>query len=116
MIELDDSSMKGKWMTKKGKVMKVKDMTTQHLIHTIRLLRRRAIVIHQKAVDNAINMVGCVIGEMATYYADQQYDRLVTTDPVDYLHEMPVFEALWDELEKRLDKEGKDIYKVIGDG
>jgi hypothetical protein len=80
------------WITKDGRRIPVKEMSDEHIVNTIRMLRRKGGV----TVDEFLGMcvaVASVNGEMAQYAAEGEIaDARVLP---------PVFDALLDEASAR---------------
>lgn len=82
------------WTQKDGKKIRIKDMTNLHLTNTISFLLRYA--------GNEKNYSLCNFpsfnGEMAQYYAEQEWDVLNEMDDWEFAEmEYPIFKDLVDE-------------------
>lgn len=93
-----------KWTMKNGKEIDISDMTDQHLINCIKMFHRVKVKLHRAAINNASCFVGLLRGEMALYYAEQEFDRLIDMSADEYLGEIPEYCALIEEASNR------DIY------
>lgn len=84
------------WTTSRGTKVKIRDMEDAHLVNTILMLRRRAQAqIHELTPP-------CFQGEMAQYYADQEYDALMEMDEDEAAQScFEIYEDLMDECERR---------------
>lgn len=74
-------------------------MTYSHLINTRNFLLRHAHDALCAEVASAYSAASCLQGEMASYYADQDIDRLERMSPEEMLP--PIFEKLELEIERR---------------
>lgn len=65
-----------KWKTKEGNVLRVRDMTSEHLRNAMAMMERK---LEQRAWEE-LSCIPCFSGEMAQYYAEQYestlFDRL----------------------------------------
>ena len=74
-------------------------MSDSHLLNTIRLLRRSGAALQWQVVLNGPPQFS---GEMAQYYADQDYDHLIDLNEEDFTAETyPLYSDLCDEAERR---------------
>lgn len=80
------------WTCKDGRKVRVKDMDDKHLENTIKFLRRQ----HQEIVFGT--SYPSFNGEMAQYYAEQEFDRLCESRPEDF---WPIYEDMMQEADKR---------------
>lgn len=60
------------WTTRNGARLRICDMEDRHLVNTLRMLRRA----HGELVSSAWAAACSLQGEMASYYAEQDIDRL----------------------------------------
>lgn len=92
---------KTKWMTRKGEIIKVRDMTDSHLLNTIAYLRRWG----EAAKLNAeLDCLAHPFNEdtMAAFCCEQDAAVLAAMDVDDYLDEVvPTWDALLKEAERR---------------
>lgn len=90
------------WKTKSGQVLKIKDMTDSHLLNTIRFLERAGEKQMQQEIAAAWSCLSSLQGEMATFYCEQDIDRLEETTLEDWLNMTnPKYNRLVAEAEKR---------------
>lgn len=61
-----------KWKTKDGQVLRIREMTSEHLRNATKFMERK---IEQRAWEE-LNSIACFSGEMAQYYAEQHEDHL----------------------------------------
>jgi hypothetical protein len=80
------------WKQKNGMKIRICDMTDTHLENCIKLLERAAE--HQK-INYPYPMFN---GEMAQYYAEQDYDRMQASGPEYFF---PIYEDLCAERDRR---------------
>lgn len=83
-----------KWTTKDGQRIRIKDMEDSHLLNTIRFLERT----WEKRKASMLSDFPCFNGEMAQYYAEQEWDRLADTDIEEAC---PIYNDMVDEAERR---------------
>jgi hypothetical protein len=73
------------WKMKNGKMIAINKMSDLHLERTMKLIERNA----ERERDSAILAIGnimCTVhGEMASYYAEQDFDRAVKSDWQDFV-------------------------------
>ena len=81
-----------KWTTKNGTKIRICDMGDSHLINSIKMLKRYAQCIQIEYPWPNFR------GEMAQYYAEQEYD-IITTSPPEKL--IPILEDLMRDAERR---------------
>lgn len=98
---------KNTWVTRDGRVIKVKDMKDSHLINTMRMIMRvtKSRLIEEQ--EYAILNFPSFQGETAQYYAEQEYNRL-TSAIIDDCHvngwlsiTLPCWDTMIKEAEKR---------------
>lgn len=84
------------WITKSGKKIRIKDMTTSHLYNTVKLLERKAKQYQQDLP------YPCFQGEMAQIYADNEWDYITSKSIEDLCDLMyPAYTSLVKEYSKR---------------
>ena len=83
------------WECKDGRVMRIVDMSTDHILNSMRMLER----MHQEMICS----IGfpCFQGEMAQMYAEQEFDQLMDSSVEDVY---PAYKKLRKELLKRKKK------------
>ena len=84
-----------KWTTKDGTKIRIKDMSDQHIVNTLRLIER----MHKNAIEEC--PFPCFGGEMAQYYAEQEFDSFLSSDIEDIF---PIYGDLYEEAQRRLTK------------
>ena len=77
-------------------------MTDSHLANTIALLERAAPQNRQRILATAYSASSMLQGEMASYYAEQDIDRLETMGDEEFLH--PLYDDLVREQDRRKSK------------
>lgn len=93
------------WKQRDGKKIRIKDMTNSHLMNVIGLLLRYS---SQEKSYSLCNFPS-FNGEMAQYYAEQEWDALNEIDDWEFAEmEYPIFKDLVGEAERR----ELDIYKL----
>ena len=93
------------WKQKDGKKIRIKDMTNSHLMNTIRFLLKYA----SEEKNYSLCSFPSFNGEMAQYYAEQEWDALDEMDDFEYAEmEYPIFKDLTDETIRRK----LDIYNL----
>jgi hypothetical protein len=85
-------SNRKRWTTKDGTKIRIKDMTDEHLLNTIRFLDRKA----QEIKDNTCPPN--FSGEMAQMCAEQAYDQLIEAETEDLF---PIYIDLAEEANRR---------------
>ena len=84
------------WTTKTGEKVPIIKMGDDHLTNTLRMLLRHAALIQLRTPFPTFN------GEMAQYYAEQEYDALMEKTPEDVASDaFPSWDWLLDEAERR---------------
>ena len=90
------------WKTAKGELIKVSEMTTSHLLNTIRFLRRKGEIGRYQEINAAWSCYSMLQGEIATYYAERDIQALEDEDVDDWLmRNEPSFEAMLEEAGNR---------------
>lgn len=95
------------WRQKSG-VIPISEMTDRHLRNSIKLLERR----HDDQVSASFGFASTLTGDMATYYADQECDRLVDVGPQGmFSHDWPwaTYNDLVEEARRRLKLRGRGV-------
>lgn len=101
-FQADEDVSDDTWTTKNGRVLKIRDMTDEHLLNTINYLRRRAP--HAKAAQVLMLMHAAVQhhGEGAADAIDRELDGAMEMHSEDALAEaVPAYAALCEEAEER---------------
>lgn len=80
------------WTTKNGSKIRIKDMTDEHLVNTIRMLERKNEADKQNVPYPSFQ------GEMAQMYAESEFDALVDREPGDL---WPIYDDMIEEAIKR---------------
>jgi hypothetical protein len=80
------------WTQRDGTTIRICDMSDRHLLNTIAMLRRA----HQRELAAAWSMLSTVTAEMATYYLEQDIERME-----DSLSDHPLHDDLCAEAERR---------------
>ncbi len=80
-----------KWTCKNGVKIRIKDMGDKHLANTVAFLER----CYQQRLDVS---PPCFSGEMAQYYADMEYNDLMSSSIEDLY---PIYDDMVKELTKR---------------
>lgn len=90
------------WTCKDGRKVRMCDMEDRHLLNTIAMLERTAYKHLSECISAAYSVAAGLQGEMASYYADQDIERMERTSPEEYLEqEMPIYNKLLAEKERR---------------
>jgi len=91
-----------KWTCKDGRKIRICDMTDSHLANTIAMLERAAPAARQQALNVMYFASSCLQGEMASYYAEQDIDRLEQSTVEEFLSGLfPVYADLVIERDRR---------------
>lgn len=91
-----------KWVTKAGVHIRLCDMTDMHLINTIKMLRRVGDAVLLANVLSAYQCASSLQGEMASYFAEQDIDRLESMTTEEFLEkEYPIYEKMLIEASRR---------------
>ena len=88
------------WTTKEGRNIKIRDMSDQHLINTINMLRRFAKHVESEALSAAYSLEATLTGEMALDAIDSEIRRL-ENDEIDPGELNPKYNYLVKEATKR---------------
>ena len=80
------------WRCKDGRKVRICDMGDGHLANSIAMLERQA------EVEKSQLPYPCFNGEMAQYYAEQDWDRAMASGP-EYFY--PIYDDLMQEMERR---------------
>lgn len=87
------------WVTREGRVIRIKHMTDSHLINTLRFLERKAERIRLATVMGLCHAEMMVQGEMAGYCIDAEIRAAEDAGPEEFLPK--VYQHLVREAEKR---------------
>jgi hypothetical protein len=87
------------WTTKDGIRVPISKLGDQHLINILRMLKRMAIAEQNDVIESAGSLMCSVTAEMASYYAEQEFDNAVESDWTEYTQ--PWFENLEREADRR---------------
>src|SRR4051812_981911 len=93
------------WVTRDGRELFVWDMTLEHLVNTLRLLKRAAPAIHDAEVMRMIRYGSGPLGphgDMATDMFDNEFDRLIESDPWEWLKATPLVKSMRQAKKRRL--------------
>lgn len=86
------------WTCKNGSKVRICDMSNSHLLNTIKLLYKTA----AKNRNYALCYVPDFQGEMAQYYAEQEWDSLNEMSDLDFaFNNYPILENLIEDAERR---------------
>jgi len=87
------------WTTKDGRKIPINKMSDQHLCNALRMLKRASEFNREQEI-NACGSAMCFLqGEMATYYAEQEFDRLCEESWNEFVP--PIFEKMEELARKR---------------
>ena len=89
------------WTTKDGRVIPVKDMSTQHIVNAIAYIERHVDDCRCATIDAAVQVLAFTRGEQATYAIESALNQMLY-DPQFQLEAMPIYRALQRERKKRL--------------
>lgn len=87
------------WTCKDGRKVRICDMTDSHLANTIAFLERVASQQRQQTINAAYSCAATLQGEMASYYAEQDIDRMEQSSDDEWLH--PLYDDLVGERTRR---------------
>lgn len=93
--------MSGTWTMRDGTTIKIEDMTDSHLLNSMKLLERSVKDMREGTEVQACGFLSSLQGEMASYYAEQDVDALMSMSDEEYLEEYTEYGELRDEYEKR---------------
>lgn len=74
------------WETKDGRILRLKDMQTSHIVNAVQMLRRQGWCSFAE-FDFAWATLASVTGDMASYYAEQACANLRPTRMIDAMEE-----------------------------
>jgi hypothetical protein len=94
------------WTQRNGVKISICDMSDDHLLNTLRMLKRTAMRKREAALYNAWSAVATLSGEMASYYAEQDADRISMSDWQDFASE------LWGDMMTDARRRGGDTEKM----
>ncbi len=90
------------WTCKDGRKIRIKDMTNSHLLNTIKMLERVGAKQLSLSISSAYSFAADLQGEMASYFAEQDIDRMEATSIEKFVNdEYPIYEHLVLEAQKR---------------
>ena len=87
------------WKTKDGRKVPINKMDDQHLCNTLRMLKRCAMGKQSYTINMAGQMMCSLNGEMASYYAEQDFDRACESDWTEFTPD--IFERMEELAAKR---------------
>lgn len=93
--------MSGTWTMRDGTTIKIEDMTDSHLLNSMKMLERSVKDMREDTEMQACGFLSSLQGEMASYYAEQEVDALMSMSDEEYLEEYTEYSELRDEYEKR---------------
>jgi predicted component of type VI protein secretion system len=90
------------WTCRDGRKVRVCDMSDRHLLNTIAMLERNAAQELSEGISAAYSVAASLQGEMASFYADQDINRMEQMSPGDLLRQtVPIYEKLLADKERR---------------
>jgi len=90
------------WVTKDGQRIPVRDMEDDHVVNTIRLLRRSAAGARLKELDDAFSCLTFLNGDMAQMAVEQEIAGMMCQDDENWLKDhVPTYRALISEAARR---------------
>ena len=102
LVDFDQVRHQGEfWITREGEKWRIGAMTADHLQSVIAYLHRNADTIQAYDIAQAIDAASSLQGEMAIDSIDQEVERMMSMSPDEYIDDLPVVEAMRDELRKR---------------
>ena len=87
------------WITKDGRKIPINKMSDQHLRNALRMLKRCAHGIQAETISQIGAAMCSMSGEMASYYAEQDFDRALDSDWSEFVS--PIFEKMEELARKR---------------
>jgi len=93
--------MSGTWTMRDGKTIKIADMTDSHVYNSMKSLERNVKAMREGTEVQAVGFLSSLQGDMASYYAEQDVDSLMSMSDEEYLEEYTEYGELRDEYEKR---------------
>ena len=93
--------MSGTWTMRDGTTIKIEDMTDSHLLNSMKMLERNVKDMREDTEVQACGFLSSLQGEMASYYAEQDVDALMSMSDEEFLEKYTEYVELRDEYEKR---------------
>jgi len=88
------------WQSAEGPIP-ISEMTTSHLLNSIRYLEKNAQAMLDTALGNVCAGAAMLQGEMATMHADNEMAALSNMDSHEYIEQSTPYTALVEEWERR---------------
>lgn len=87
------------WTTSDGRAIPINKMSDKHLCNTLRMLKRVATATQGEMVETMAGAMYSLHGDMATYYAEQEFDRACNASWDEFVP--PIFEKMEELAAKR---------------
>jgi len=87
------------WKTKSGRKVRICDMSDDHLLNTIRMLKRNAEAYYEYSIADGFSLLGSLRGEMAIDHLEGQLGNLLEEGPDEFLPD--IYWNMLDECERR---------------
>jgi hypothetical protein len=89
------------WKTHDGTVMAIRDMTDDHLVNAIRMLRRNAAGRLSQALKAAWAFYMTLQGDVAQYTMEREIDHMEELTPTEFLEEHTPYRTLMNHARQR---------------
>jgi len=91
------------WKTREGAQIRVCDMGDEHLVNSLKMLKRKALHMRDDALAAAWSAASMFNGDMATYYAEQEADRMSCAHWLDYMSDF------WEPMQLEAVRRGGEV-------
>jgi len=97
------------WATREGTKIRVCDMGDEHLVNSLKMLKRQALSAREDNLAAAWSAAAMFNGDMATYYAEQEADRVSDAHWIDYMSDF------WEPMQLEAHRRGGEVARRAAD-
>lgn len=95
------NARKGLWKMRNGELIKIAEMSDEHLVSSINMMKRSAHGMHEADIESALDCLSYHGGEMAEMAIEHQVDQMYNESDEEYLEHNENYQELTEEADRR---------------